>query len=523
MCVDHTTDMEAHVSYLINHRHVDKSTRVPCPVNSNHSVVLSKLAGHVSKCPDRQYNPKFNGHPGYVRKVNYNWPTMTPTPQASLSKSTTEEENGVGTTDGEFKPLMELIEKEHLVHFRDLLDRRPPSEPPLLDTFIRWMESIVLEEVARLDTTIEQQQQQVGGKSDQKTPGPLQAAQWTRFSLMSALQKVEEGGGENTTTCPFSPSDRLHPQLEAYSLTTAATTTLAPAPSGTETSSTNTATTEGGNYESHKHRLQEACLVQIMDEVIGGGGVGHSSSNCSFLELGAGKAGLSVAVRQLFHDTSKNPIFVVDRSNFKDSNEKKPQYVGSVQERIRMLVEDFAFDRYPTPAPPPQGNTEGGGAIEDDVDRGWVLVGKHLCGSCTDFSLTCALNALNKSPPCRRVQAIVLAPCCRHLCDYEPFVRDSLSIRLVPSRCVWDILRSLTSWASGGKDASPWKIRAGTLAKRILDLCRLRGMKEALQQQQKQLDGSSGDSHVPNCFALRTYISSAVTPENVALVIWRGD
>lgn len=63
----------------------------------------------------------------------------------------------------------------------------------------------------------------------------------------------------------------------------------------------------------------------------------------------------------------------------------------------------------------------------------------------------------------------------------------------------------------------PWKVRVGTLAKRMLDMARLRGFLAAIER----VPCHSGP--LKYYASLRLYVSSDVTPENVALVAWRAN
>lgn len=169
--------LESGLSELIEGQ--DPNTRIPCPINGNHSVLVSKLRSHVDKCPDRLVNPMFNGHTGYSRGVNSSWPALAKKLHIPLRETPSTE------SDDQSAPravMMAQIDRDGLIHFRDLVQRN------LLDEFSSWMEDSLLAEVQRLETEIK-----LSTNSSTTQPSASDAARWTRDCLQAALLPAESG------------------------------------------------------------------------------------------------------------------------------------------------------------------------------------------------------------------------------------------------------------------------------------------------------------------------------------------
>ena len=215
------------------------------------------------------------------------------------------------------------------------------------------------------------------------------------------------------------------------------------------------------------------------------------------LELGAGKAGLALALREqadllgpVGESLRTAKTIVVDKGSFRHKRDACVAATTNPFVRIRIDIKDFFLSGLP------------------NIDCSAPLViGKHLCGACTDFALNTMINSDATKNSC-----IAIATCCHHLCDphlchawAQAVVEkdDSsplghISLREMGAVC------SLTSWAVCGK-MDPERELLGWKCKRVIDYIRGRFMFEA-----------HGFSH----FSLRTYVPTAVTKENVLLLLW---
>ena len=76
-----------------------------------------------------------------------------------------------------------------------------------------------------------------------------------------------------------------------------------------------------------------------------------------------------------------------------------------------------------------------------------VGVSKHLCGAATDLSLRCLSTLPSGSD---RLRGLMIALCCHHRCDWSSFVGKQFLKDQGFTRDDFDILVSMTSWATCG-------------------------------------------------------------------------
>eukprot|EP00158_Paraphelidium_tribonemae_P008941 Partr_v1_DN28731_c1_g1_i3_m62210 putative tRNA methyltransferase 13 homolog (S. cerevisiae) len=156
---------------------------------------------------------------------------------------------------------------------------------------------------------------------------------------------------------------------------------------------------------------------------------------------------------------------------------------------------------------------------EHGKSRAVVAISKHLCGSATDLTLQCLYQAEDKKFD---VIGAVIALCCHHRCEYDKYCNRPYLNSIGVSRQQFDIICSLSSWATcrasdssecGQEDAGEnrWLLLAeerrviGLKCKRLLDYGRMIYVTERL----------GGDDRV----ALMEYTRGDVSLENVAFVV----
>lgn len=264
-----------------------------------------------------------------------------------------------------------------------------------------------------------------------------------------------------------------------------------------------------------KHRSQQLALCRLVMQK--SNDVQDVEKSMTVVEVGAGKGGVACVLKCL------NPhwrIAVVERSTLRDPKEKEinrrirwgtfcsttssadhPPHEGAdsaapvtavpLMERISMDAKDFDSVGYwlstaPSPSP-------AAGAV----------VGKHLCGNCSDFAVAMHLHMLRYASDNRAqgnakrpreadetihhdsddasctasshdhgtaTASLVLATCCHHLCNYEQYVGRSVvltttlgdatsttnteDVTLFPTQRHFDVCTSICSWALIGDGAS---------------------------------------------------------------------
>ncbi|GMM33792.1 tRNA:m4X modification enzyme [Saccharomycopsis crataegensis] len=131
------------------------------------------------------------------------------------------------------------------------------------------------------------------------------------------------------------------------------------------------------------------------------------------------------------------------------------------------------------------------------ISRKFVGISKHLCGCATDLTLQCILNAKTLET---QFGGLVVAMCCRHVCDYSMFLPDSKRFLSQIFECsssklvsIFNVLTKLVSWATNGRrpgmadddiNNHPSNLTVlqrealGLKARRIIDECRVFAMRE---------------------------------------------
>ncbi|CBZ29108.1 conserved hypothetical protein [Leishmania mexicana MHOM/GT/2001/U1103] len=277
--------------------------------------------------------------------------------------------------------------------------------------------------------------------------------------------------------------------------------------------------------------------------------VGRCRSQCApiyvdgFLEFGAGKGGLSAALQQLIvqrlqgidgtsttvgegaeaeavpssqreatAETSpltpsapqsswrsdflaevaqRPPLVVLDMNGFRRKSDARVRHSAVPLQRLRINIKDVDLTRafLSEIRPVPSGEGEGAaGAVPSAAPRpleNWAVLGKHLCGACTDFALSCLTEGpLLTSQAQVRLPIVVIATCCHHRCELK-HVNPPEQVEGAPAPLVlpgtsftWSeqefaALASMSSWAVCGGFVDEERRAVGRKCKRIIDHLRV--------------------------------------------------
>jgi tRNA:m4X modification enzyme len=209
--------------------------------------------------------------------------------------------------------------------------------------------------------------------------------------------------------------------------------------------------------------------------------------------------------------------------------------------RLRIDLRDLALNCVPELQYSRRPEAAGAEAAARTLCMPATVFGKHLCGACTDFALSCAVNA-EAGEPRMRVPCICIATCCHHLAERRHLAavhlgwsggdaaatavakasrttHDALLDRM--GEHGFDLVASIASWAvSEGGHAPPPPAEDGTVtlaapsartitgrkAKQLVDWLRVlylrgRGFHAEL------IDG---------------FVGADVSPENAVILAWQA-
>ncbi|KPI90313.1 hypothetical protein ABL78_0540 [Leptomonas seymouri] len=262
-----------------------------------------------------------------------------------------------------------------------------------------------------------------------------------------------------------------------------------------------------------------------------------------FLEFGAGKGGLSVALQQLImhrllessavaaksevagfteHATSEPssappsswpflkevaaqpPLVVLDMDGFRRKGDARVRHSAVPLRRLRIDIKDVgltqAFLEDIRPSSSSEKTTGDAAAavekaactpsdhnIEGPMEN-WAVLGKHLCGACTDFALSCLTESPSLSHEAQvRLPIVIIATCCHHRCELRHLNPPETleggggapAVLMMPgSDFAWSqdefaALTSMSSWAVCGGFVSEDRRLIGRQCKRIIDQLRV--------------------------------------------------
>jgi tRNA:m4X modification enzyme len=196
-------------------------------------------------------------------------------------------------------------------------------------------------------------------------------------------------------------------------------------------------------------------------------------SRVVFVEMGAGKGGLTSAARDYF-PSEPHHYCMVDRSVFSN---KRVQLQPGVS-RIRIDIRHLDLAKLPPvlnesiPGSDASGASASASAESDNAetpkrrsDTRMALISKHLCGPATCYTLRAAINGLETG------DVITVALCCHQLLDWDAYIaRDILQAHGV-SKEDFEVIVRMTSWAVSGIGRASSCCPATTTDKGKFEMC----------------------------------------------------
>lgn len=298
---------------------------------------------------------------------------------------------------------------------------------------------------------------------------------------------------------------------------------------------------------SKKHGPQHKALLQGVDYVVARTLLEPPEELSGFMELGAGKGGLSVALQEtlvqrsndlptsgaadkplahlLSRAVARPHMVVIDMGGFRRKGDSRVSHSDIPLLRLRINLKDLDM----TTAIQQEVQSTSTAAV--GATQNWVALGKHLCGSCTDFALSCVTEPHLESAAMTKIRGVVLATCCHHRCELQHLnyvqtfsapsaiatASTSTTGTSAPSFALqlpgttyavserdFDAMAKMTSWAVSGKFADEEKQQIGFYCKRIIDMWRVGYLREC-------------GYHAFLC----VYTTRDITEENVCIVAWK--
>lgn len=190
--------------------------------------------------------------------------------------------------------------------------------------------------------------------------------------------------------------------------------------------------------QNQKHPIQQSSLIGQLHKN------GLLSSNLAYVEFGCGRAELSRYVLQsVMHQDGKTSDFIlIDRSPTRLKMDAKIHKDAETRGltppqvfRAKMDIKDLYIDAIVSSKFP---------------DSKFVGISKHLCGAATDLTIKCLLN---NELLMENFQGMIIAMCCRHVCDYSQLhlhSRKYLTKRGIDQQG-FKHLTKFASWAVNGR------------------------------------------------------------------------
>ncbi|XP_029035241.1 tRNA:m(4)X modification enzyme TRM13 homolog isoform X2 [Osmia bicornis bicornis] len=178
-----------------------------------------------------------------------------------------------------------------------------------------------------------------------------------------------------------------------------------------------------------KHMLQNSSLLSHLEDA------GLVQDNTCFIEFGAGKGKLTYWLGQMIKDKKNSCIVLIDRSSHrhKSDNKLKNEQSPLVIKRIRADIADLKLNEI----------------TEIQKFECKVGIAKHLCGTATDLTISCLVQAMQNDPKCN-VTGLIIAFCCHHRCEYASYVGKNYLKQCGFTPNEFTILCSIASWATCG-------------------------------------------------------------------------
>ncbi|KAJ8316633.1 hypothetical protein KUTeg_005827 [Tegillarca granosa] len=189
-----------------------------------------------------------------------------------------------------------------------------------------------------------------------------------------------------------------------------------------------------------RHRKQQASLIGHLEKM----GL-LNSGNC-YVEMGAGKGGLSHWIQKALDGVDDVSFVLIDRSSvrYKFDNLHKWEENGPKFERLRIDIENLNLAKV-------ESISKG--------DKPVVAVGKHLCG--------CATAKKNKEDERLRIKlgGLTVALCCHHRCNWKSYVGKNFFNECGLTASDFHLMCKLSGW--GTDNWKGWK----SLSEMEAELC----------------------------------------------------
>ncbi|KAG5471930.1 hypothetical protein CUR178_02595 [Leishmania enriettii] len=185
------------------------------------------------------------------------------------------------------------------------------------------------------------------------------------------------------------------------------------------------------------------------------------------------------------------PLVVLDVDGFRRKGDARVRHSSVPLQRLRIDIKDVDLTRAFLSVIRPVANAEGETALAEVPSalsrplENFAVLGKHLCGACTDFALSCLTEGpLLASQAQVRLPIVVIATCCHHRCELrhlnppEPTEAAPAPLVLPGTSFTWSelefsALASMSSWAVCGDVVDEERRTVGRKCKRIIDQLRV--------------------------------------------------
>lgn len=271
--------------------------------------------------------------------------------------------------------------------------------------------------------------------------------------------------------------------------------------------------------ETRKHLLQTSAILGYLEHYR------LLNDHTSFIEFGAGKGQVAFWLAQAIVDHTDSNVLLIDRASLRHKKDNKLDDTHAVQ-RIRADICDFDMNKF------------------DLLGQAKAIVGmgKHLCGAATDFAIRCIQNGNAGVDGTQRVpktDAFIVALCCHHRCDWQPFVGKEFFVRHNISRREFAIITKMVGWAICGtgmsrerrkeiearRNGEPGDVQTNGDDTKVRDVNReLRDSRREVGRKCKRLiDHARMEFLRANGYqcSLKSYVSADITLENICLVALR--
>lgn len=447
-----------------------KGRRVPCPINPNHTVYEKDVPRHVRVCPDARFDTA--ALPYYSKNCHALRGVVGLVRDSDGAVNGGDEEKDVRFDDVvEPDSTKRTANNSNRDEDEDEEESHNPAAPAPLDTQEEGEAKMKLGKriLAYFEHSI----------------GPfIRVHRSARVTSSATERTTQKHSSQHVALCDL--------MMEAMAACT--------------TESANKSTTSGGSKRLAVDPQQAAEEASQGTVGAGGGGIvavdRSSSSSCvssltlpNYMELGAGKGGLAYAM--LERVPSAEMFVVVDiggfrrkrdgcvrnstvpfvrlRINLKDLNLAK---VAALQPRKVAAVAGGTLPHQGQPQQSQQAAASSSEATESQQQQQqrsgskkqlpFTIMGKHLCGACTDFALSCVTNHTTRCDDEQEeeggfvAKVIVIATCCHHLCELRHIPALGCGASIIPSRSLPTTTQAAAAWCNseGGVYLPPFALRS---------------------------------------------------------------